>query len=97
MWPQRFGYKLTLQEFLWTYRPFALFEELGFFSLSARPGRKIIDKVPTSIKGWKTKFFHVSALRFCEENPEGHRLPIVWAGTLRGKSLGLNLHILAFC
>ena len=95
VWPQMFGYKLTLQEFLWTYRPFALFREPDLFSLSARQGRRIIDKCPTSNKGWKTKFFHVSTLGLNEENPEGHRLPTAWAGELRGMFLVLNLHILA--
>ena len=46
-----FGYELTPQEFLFAYRPFALFGEKGFFSFSARPGRKIIEKIPTNNKG----------------------------------------------
>ena len=75
LWPQRFGYELTLQEFLWAYRPFALFGEPGFFSLTAGPGKKIIDKVQTSNKGWKTKFFHLSTLRFCKENPKAIAYP----------------------
>ena len=44
LWPQIFGYELTLQEFLWTYQPFTLFGELDFFSLLARQGKRIIDK-----------------------------------------------------
>ena len=94
MWPQRFKYELTLQEFLWTYRPFALFGEPGFFSLTARIGRKTINKVTTSNKGWKTKLFYVSTLGLYEENPEDHRLPNTWAGELRGKFLVLNMQIL---
>ena len=62
-----YGYELTLQEFFWTYRPFALFEEVGFFSLFDWYGRKITDKCPSSNKGWKAKFFYVSTLGFCKE------------------------------
>ena len=60
LWPQMFRYELTHQEFLFTYMAFALFGEMGFFSLSARPGRKIIEKIPNSNKGWKTRFFLAS-------------------------------------
>ena len=34
LWSQMFGYELTLQQFLWSYRPFTLFGEPSFFSLS---------------------------------------------------------------
>ena len=74
LWPQIFGYELTIQEFFWTYQSFALFGEAGFFSLSARHGRKIIDKCQSSNKGWNGKFFHMSTLGLYEENPESHRL-----------------------
>ena len=82
-----FGYELTPQEFLFVYRPFALFGEKGFFSFSSRPGRKVIEKIPTNNKGWKTRFFLASKRGFCEGNPQGHRLPIAWARALRGESL----------
>ena len=86
LWPQRFGYELTLPELLWIYRPFPLFGEVGFFSLSARQGKKVISRCPSNNKGWKKKFFHVSTLGFCEENPAGHPLPTVWASELNGKA-----------
>ena len=82
-WPQRFWYELSLQEILWTYRPFSLFREVGFFSLQARQGRKIIDKCLSSNTGWKLNFFYISTLGFYEETPEGHPLPTDWAGKLR--------------
>ena len=89
LWPQWFGYELMLQELLWTYPLFALFEEVGFFSLQARQQKNIIDKCPSSNKGWKGKFFHVSTLGFCEESPGEHPLPTVWVGELRDKDLAL--------
>ena len=82
-----YGYELTPQEFLFAYRPFGLFREKGFFSFTARLGKKIIDKIPTSNKGWKTRFFLASRRGFCKENPQGHRLPGAWARELRGESM----------
>ena len=61
MWPQMYGYELTPQEFLFAYCPFGLFGEKGFISFTARLGKKIIDKIPTSNKGWKTRFFLASS------------------------------------
>ena len=81
-----YGYKLTPQEFLFVYRPFGLFGEKGFFSFTAWLGKKIIDKIPTSNKGWKTRFFLASRRGFGEGNPQGHRLPGAWARELRGES-----------
>ena len=84
-WPQHFGYELSLSEFLWTYRPFPLTNEAGFFGLSARPGKKIIVKYPSNNKGWKNKFFHVSTMGFCEGEPRsGEGMPTDWALELRG-------------
>ena len=88
---QMFGFNLTLQEFIWTYWPFALFGEPNFFSLINRQRRRIIDKCLTNNKGWKTKFFHVSTLGLNEENPEGHHLPTAWVGELRGEASVLGL------
>ena len=85
LWPQTYGYELTPQEFLFAYRPFGLFGERGFFSFTARLGRKIIDKIQTSNKGWKTRFFIASSRGFCDDHPQGHRLPGTWAGELRGE------------
>lgn len=85
LWPQRFGYELTLRELLWTFRPISLHNEVGFFSLQSRQGKKIITGCPSNNKGWKHRFFQVSALGFCEENPFGHSLPEHWSGELRGK------------
>ena len=87
LWLQIFGYELTPQEFLFAYRPFALFREKGFFSFTARLRRKIIEKIPTSNKGWKTRFFLASKRRFYKGNPQGHRLPSTWVRELRGESL----------
>ena len=79
LWPQYFGYELTLQEFLWTYRAFTLTEELRFFSLSTMQGRKIIDKYPSNNKGWKTKFFQVLTSGLYKADPESDVvLPTVW-------------------
>mgnify|MGYP000974037881 CR=1 FL=1 len=65
-WPLHLGYELSLSEFLWSYRPFPLACEVGFFSLSARLGKRIIVKLPSNNKGWKSKFFYVSIMGFCE-------------------------------
>ena len=67
LWPQTFGHEMSLPEFLLAYRPFLLVVKLGFFSLSSRQGRKLIDECPSNNKGWKTKFFHVSTLGICED------------------------------
>ena len=76
LWPQWFRYDLPFQEFMWSYRPFSLFGEVGFFSLQARQGRKIINRCPSNNKGWNQKYFHVPTLGLCEESPVGHPLPI---------------------
>ena len=81
-----FGHELSLSEFLWAYQPFALVGEVGFFSLSSRSGRKLIDKCPSNNKGWKTRFFQVPTLRLCEDGPQsGAGLPVAWASGLSGK------------
>ena len=87
LWLQMYGYELTPQEFLFAYCPFALFGEKGFFSFTARLGKKIIDKISTSNKEWKTRFFLASRQGFCEGNPWGHHFPSTWARELRGESL----------
>ena len=86
LWPQLFGHKLSLPEFLWAYRPFALVREVGFFSLSSRSGRKLIDKCPSNNKGWKIRFFQVPLLRLCEDGPQsGTGVPVAWPSGLSGK------------
>jgi len=86
-WPQYFGFELTLAEFLWVYRPFGLAGDPGFFSLSARPGKKIIVKAPSNNKGWKNKFFHVSVMGFSQgELRSGDLIPESWATELSGKA-----------
>ena len=86
LWPQLFGHELSLSEFLWAYRPFALVGEVGFFSLSSRSGRKLIDKCPSNKKGWKTRFFQIPTLQLYEDGPSsGAGLPVPWASELSGK------------
>ena len=68
LWPQYFGYELTLQEFLWVYRVFPLVGELRFFSLSNKQGKRIIDGCSSINKGWKKKFFCVSTAGLYESN-----------------------------
>ena len=61
--------------------------ELGFFSLSARQGRKIINKCLSNNKGWKKNFFHVSTSRLYETDPGSVVVvPTVWSAKLKGKA-----------
>ena len=70
LWPQLFEHELSLAEFLWAYRPFALVGEVGFFSQSSRLERKLIEKCLSNNKGWKMRFFQVPTLRLCEDGPQ---------------------------
>ena len=40
LWPQTFGYEMSLSEFLWAYRPFSLVGELGFFLSELETGEE---------------------------------------------------------
>ena len=69
LWAQYFRYELILQEFLWVYRAFQLVKEFRFFSLSAKQGRKSIDRCLRNNKGRKKKFFNVSTSRLYDSDP----------------------------
>ena len=53
----------------------------------------MVNRCPSNNIGWKKKFFHVSTLGFCEENPTGHPLPTNWVSELNGKALSFYLCI----
>ena len=52
---------LTVDEFLYCYKPYKINQSLGFYQFTARgKDYRLIKSLVTSDRNWKTKFFFVS-------------------------------------
>ena len=53
---------LTVDEFLFCYKPFEINQSLGFYQFTARgKDYRLIKSLVTSYRNWKTEFFFVSS------------------------------------
>ena len=54
---------LTVDEFLYCYKPFEINQSLGFYQFTARgKDYRLIESLVTSDRNWKRKFFFISGL-----------------------------------
>ena len=52
---------LTMDEFLYCYKPFGISQSLGFYQFSAKGSNcRMIRSLPTSDREWKNEFFFIS-------------------------------------
>ena len=59
---------LTVDKFLYSYKPSEISQSLGFYQFLARGSNcRLVKSLPTSNRKWKTKFFFVS--EFWVRNP----------------------------